>query len=221
MSSYVGVDGCKQGWVAVRLDDDGFVEAVLEPSIGELLATWPDAVFGVDIPIGLASTGWRDADVAARAALRGRASTVFLTPPRPALTAPDYVAACAESRRLTGKAFSRQAWALRKKILEVDAFLGDARIHEVHPELSFQEMAGPRRWSKRTWGGHRERVEALEARGIHLPPDLGAASKAGADDVLDAAAAAWSARRIARGTARSWPATPKQRDGGRVIAIRA
>ncbi|MGH3778212.1 MAG: DUF429 domain-containing protein [Pseudonocardiaceae bacterium] len=42
--------------------------------------------------------------------------------------------------------------------------------------------------------------------GIHLPDQLGDASNAGADDVLDAAAAAWSAHRIATGHADRLPA---------------
>ena len=38
-----------------------------------------------------------------------------------------------------------------------------------------------------------------------VPDDLGPAGLAGADDVLDAAAGAWTARRVAAGTARSFP----------------
>jgi predicted RNase H-like nuclease len=45
----------------------------------------------------------------------------------------------------------------------------------------------------------------LAAAGIVVPTDIGEAGRAGADDVLDAAAAAWSAGRIARGEARCFP----------------
>jgi predicted RNase H-like nuclease len=41
--------------------------------------------------------------------------------------------------------------------------------------------------------------------GIELPDDLGEAGVAGFDDVLDAAAAAWSAACIAAGEAQSLP----------------
>jgi predicted RNase H-like nuclease len=53
-----------------------------------------------------------------------------------------------------------------------------------------------------------------------LPADLGDANAVGIDDVVDAAAAAWSAARIALGSARTFPASPQQRmPSGRVIAI--
>ncbi|WP_370462421.1 DUF429 domain-containing protein [Nocardiopsis sp. FR6] len=56
-------------------------------------------------------------------------------------------------------------------------------------------------------------------RGWVLPGDLGASGEVAADDVLDAAAAAWSAYRIAVDRARSCP-TPVQTDAsGRPIAI--
>jgi predicted RNase H-like nuclease len=46
----------------------------------------------------------------------------------------------------------------------------------------------------------------LTQHGILLAGDLGLAGRAAkVDDVLDAAAAAWTARRIAEGTARSLP----------------
>jgi predicted RNase H-like nuclease len=41
-----------------------------------------------------------------------------------------------------------------------------------------------------------------------VPDDLGAAGRAGADDVLDAAAVAWTASRLAAGTAVSFPDPP-------------
>ena len=39
------------------------------------------------------------------------------------------------------------------------------------------------------------------------------------DDVVDAAAAAWSARRIARGAARSMPDPPERSSDGRPVAV--
>ena len=62
-----------------------------------------------------------------------------------------------------------------------------------------------------------ERRRLLAAAGIALPDDL-AAGGAAADDVLDAAVAAWSAMRKARGEAETLPAdAPLQ--GGRSVAI--
>jgi hypothetical protein len=55
---------------------------------------------------------------------------------------------------------------------------------------------------------HRRRLLA-DTAGIVLPDDLGPAGRAAAvDDVLDAAAAAWTARRVAHGQARPLPDPP-------------
>ena len=56
--------------------------------------------------------------------------------------------------------------------------------------------------------GMQERLRALEEAGIVLA-DLGAAgAKAQPDDVIDAAVAAWSARRLVNGTGRSYSDPP-------------
>jgi predicted RNase H-like nuclease len=107
------------------------------------------------------------------------------------------------------------------KIREVDEFTSDARIFEVHPELSFLAMADgvPLVHAKKPWGGQALRRELLERVGILIPRNLGAAGDAPTDDVLDAAAAAWSASRIALGRAVPYPREPTQHYGSRAIAI--
>jgi predicted RNase H-like nuclease len=90
-------------------------------------------------------------------------------------------------------------------------------VWEVHPELSFTVLLGqPPSASKKTWAGMR----ALEAVGIRLD-DLGEAGVAAAvDDVVDAAVAAWSCRRLVNGDAVSFPDPPEDDpETGRVIAI--
>jgi predicted RNase H-like nuclease len=52
-----------------------------------------------------------------------------------------------------------------------------------------------------------------------IPDVLEAVGMVPADDVLDAAAAAWSAQRIARGEAKSLPSPPEEDERGREIAI--
>jgi predicted RNase H-like nuclease len=75
----------------------------------------------------------------------------------------------------------------------------DPRIFEVHPEVSFRELRGePLEWSKRSWNGLIERRRLLTGAGIRLPDMLERAGVAPADDILDAAVAAWSAHRYAR-----------------------
>jgi hypothetical protein len=92
--------------------------------------------------------------------------------------------------------------------------------HAVHAEVSFAVMSGTRMASpKRAWSGVHERLAALAGAGIRLPAELGAAGRAaGIDDVLDAAAAAWTARRVAGGEAMSFP-SPRERLDGRPAAI--
>ncbi|MFI9785911.1 DUF429 domain-containing protein [Kitasatospora sp. NPDC051984] len=63
------------------------------------------------------------------------------------------------------------------------------------------------------------RRSLLSAVGISLPDELGEADPVLTDDVLDAAAAAWSAQRIATGTAACLPEVPEQDIGGRPVAI--
>ncbi|MDQ4070090.1 MAG: DUF429 domain-containing protein [Actinomycetota bacterium] len=67
--------------------------------------------------------------------------------------------------------------------------------------------------------GVHERLAALAAAGISLPGRLGASgSRAAVDDVVDAAVAAWSARRVALGEAVSFPSPPED-VGGRPTAV--
>jgi len=70
---------------------------------------------------------------------------------------------------------------------------------------------------KRTWNGLMERRRVLAGAGIEVPAALPAGTAA-ADDVLDAAAVAWTAARKARGEARTLPDDPPWHDG-RPVAI--
>lgn len=211
----LGVDGCKAGWVGVvlPLTGDEPVRAVLGATLSELAAqAGPVVEVGIDMPMRLTDTPWpRPCELAAKARLGAKGSTLFITPPLSAYAAADYAAACEVARTLGGKAFSRQAWALKRKIDELEAWWRSAGcpVWEVHPELSFAELSGGViRPPKSTWAGLELRRAALAEAGIVLPTDIGDAGRAGPDDVLDAAAAAWTARRIVAGTARSFPGEP-------------
>jgi predicted RNase H-like nuclease len=81
----------------------------------------------------------------------------------------------------------------------------------VHPEVSFAAMLRrPLRYSKRTWDGFKERSRILRAAGLEIPDRLQGLGRASVDDVLDAIAAAWSATRIAAGSAQTLPADPAE-----------
>jgi len=175
------------------------------------------AVEAVDMPIGIPERGPREADLLARAALRPHGARVFPAPVRAALAHPDdYRAACAASVAAQGRALSRQAWHLVPKVLEADEAAADPRLVEVHPELSFAEMAGaPLAASKRTPEGRAGRLLLLAEHVRGFDPS---AAPPG-DDALDALAAAWTAARIARDAARSLPADPPRDPRGRPMRI--
>lgn len=206
--------------MAVRLGDDHPAEVVVVARFADLLEI-PATVLAVDVPLDLPSPcGPREADRLAREFVGPRRSSVFSVHPRAVIEAPTYAEARARSLRSCGRSISAQAYALRGRILEVDACLaaeaplrgdtGRARVVEAHPEVSFRAMAGePLRYAKRTWNGQMRRRRLLADHGIHLPQSIpGEAGRAPVDDVLDAAACAWTARRVARDEAGSFPEEP-------------
>lgn len=222
----LGVDACKAGWIGIAVGD-GQVAAYTAARIDELVAAvsvdGPIEVVAIDMPIGLPDAGSRQADELARAAVGRRWPSVFKTPVREALQASDHASAVAINHRLAGAGVSAQAFALRTKLLQVDAWVRptDLRVVEVHPEVSFAALAGvPLPDPKTTWAGATHRRRLLAGVGIEIPDDLGrAGSGAAVDDVLDAAAAAWSARRVARGQAHSMPDQPEVFSDGLPAAI--
>src|SRR5215469_2157731 len=223
----LGADACPAGWVGVVLSA-GSVRAVVHAEIDGLVelaaAGEPLDAIAIDIPIGLADGGPRQADLLARKAAGPRYASVFLTPVRPVLLAETYRAALASSRELTGRGISSQAYRLRAKILQVDRWRQTrlpCPVVEAHPELSFAAMAGaPLRDSKSTWAGAVQRRQLLAAQGIDLDGDLGLAGlRVGVDDVPDAAAVAWTARRVAGSGARRLPAEPERFSDGVDCAI--
>jgi predicted RNase H-like nuclease len=216
----LGVDACKSGWVAVRIGES------VTAHFAEHVADLPTdvAVIAIDIPIGLPARGRRTADVEARALLGLRRSSVFLTPVRAALAEETHARASAVNRELADEGMSIQAFGLFPKIREVDTWRRTVpyRIVEAHPELSFREMAGtPLADAKKTWAGLEHRRALLAGQGIHLPADLGEAGrKAAPDDILDAAAVAWTAARVAAGTATPLPNPPDEYDDASVAIWR-
>jgi len=222
MTLVAGADVSKRKWVAVILDQGHFGHAVLARTLTELRELIAEvAVLAIDIPIGLPEGDevWpRQADRDARAMVGPRASSVFFAPPRPVFDAPDYPAASQLQRRLTGKGLSRQSWALRDKALETERFVHgtSSRVIEVHPEVSFRAMSGaPLGFSKRTWNGQHQRRKLLQDRGIVILDTLDApAGRVPPDDLLDAAAAAWSAHRYAMGKALALPEQPPSGTNG-------
>ena len=203
MVTVAGVDGRRGGWVVAIVDISSSpylasleYVAPLAPSLSHDLA-----VIAIDMPIGLSDVGPRECDIAARKLLQPHGTRVFPAPPRAALAhADDYEAACRASIAATGKSLSKQTWNLLRSITEVDALADDPRLIECHPELAFALMQGhPVDERKKTPEGRARRLDLLRP----WLPDLG--DPAYGDDGLDALACAWSAARIAAGTALTLP----------------
>jgi predicted RNase H-like nuclease len=200
-----GVDGCKRGWVVALVPerDDEPTSVHVVASFADVLALRPVAI-AVDMPIGLPDAGPRACDIATRARLGVRRSSVFPSPIRPMLDATSYAEALAIGRRVDGRGLSRQAFNLIPRIRDVDQHITQrmqAWIGEAHPELCFALLLGaPCAASKKTAEGRAERLAAItgaypDAVERIAEPHLGAAL----DDVLDAYALTVTARRLNEG----------------------
>ena len=224
----LGVDACPGGWVGVLLHHDLRAQVFVARTITELVdlvgETTRVGVVAIDIPIGLPDTTGRAADAEARRVLVGKSSSVFSTPTRAALEAATYAEGRAANLAATGgtTSVSAQAYALREKVLQVDAWVRSqpgVHVVEVHPEVSFARMAGsPVLARKKDPDGVAARRAALAAHGITAPAWFRGAGF-GEDDLLDACAAAWSAVRRSLGAAESFPGQPEVFSDGIPAAI--
>lgn len=147
-----------------------------------------------------------------------------------------YRHACVVARETSTppKAVAKQAFHIFPKIVEIDLMLRaqpalQSRLFECHPEVAFWTMNGrmaldePKKVKN---AGHPPgralRRRLLEAQ--EFPPELMSPFKArelrvGEDDLIDACAAAWTAGRIARHEAMSFPSPPERDAHGLPIAI--
>ena len=205
-----GVDMAGGGWAVVVLEGDRVADAFRCESFADALIVDAD-VIAVDIPIGIPAEGARPADAAARRFVGPRSSSVFTTPIRAVLQAATYAEARRVATELTGRSVSAQTYALAKRILEVDEYAReDERVIEAHPEVSFRELAERPLESKHRVQGLVERRALLEGSGIELPASV---PRIAEPDLLDATAAAWTARRYARGEAVPLPDGHRERIG--------
>ncbi len=206
------------------------------PRFADVLAQGP-ALIAIDIPIGLperAGHGGRAAENAIRPLLEARQWSVFSVPSRAAVYAANYAEACAAALVTSDPPckVSKQFFNIAPKIREVDAVLRSdvalvLRVFEVHPELAFWRLNGervldePKKVKGRGYDpGLALRRSLLIAGGLPeaavsaLPP-----KGAGPDDLLDALACAYVARRLRDGTARPFPDPPERDTYGLPMAI--
>lgn len=222
-----GVDGCRAGWMAVLVH-----RAHTTPPRAAIFETFADILdlpecpqfISADMPIGLpgrAGPGGRACDGAVRRVLGERQSSVFSLPARAAVQETDFRRACSVALEHSDppRKVSIMCFNLFPKIREVDALLrarGHARVFETHPEAAFWAMNGCRPLELPKKVKSRPHEPGLDLRRNLLTvaypwPDgflaqrPWPASAAGPDDLLDACACAWTALRIAAGTARRFP----------------
>jgi predicted RNase H-like nuclease len=135
----------------------------------------------------------------------------------------DYREACAASIRHSDppKKVAKQSFHLFPKIREIDALMTgelQSRVFEVHPELAFWAMNGetslalPKKAKGRAHApGLALRRSLLRCTGFPLdllPAAAYRTADVGPDDLLDACACAWTARRIHEGRSIRFPANP-------------
>lgn len=198
---FIGVDGCKDGWFVVLIDENNAFEFRMLKAFSDIreLAAGAAKIL-VDIPIGLRSHGRRErgCDLAARKILGPRASSVFPAPVRQAISQSTYESASERNFKACGRKLSKQSWAIIPKIREVDEFVRTAlargSVREMHPEVCFWGLNGrvPMDFSKKKAAGFSERMELLTRHYEKAPEVYENARKnwfkkqLADDDILDA-----------------------------------
>lgn len=170
----VGIDGCRSGWVAVNITDEGF-EVELYKSVEEICSKYSDSdSILVDMPIGLPeSTEDIRPDTEARGYLSGRTSCIFNTPCRQSVYTEDYFDASCINKQVLGKGLSKQSFAICNQIREIDEMLEKLpeykeKIKESHPEVCFAILSSEGKYiepiyeSKHTEDGRFIRMRVLE-----------------------------------------------------------
>lgn len=245
-----GLDGCPGGWVCVRWDGASHAVAERLTDLASLFdRVGAPQVAAIDIPLGLperVGAGGRAPERLVRPHLGMRQSSVFSVPSRAAVEASAgdgdertrYVRACAVARATSDppRSLSKQCFHILPKVLEADRLLRAradlrGRLFECHPEVSFWAMNGRREVlvPKKIKGrvnpaGLEARLALLAAAGFPTQGITAASARAlrvGFDDLVDACAAAWTARRIRDGEALRYPDPPAQDAYGLAVAIHA
>lgn len=221
MSLIIGIDGCKSGWFSVWENQDKSIHSSVFSNLNELKNFFKNEsqlILGIDMPVVLSEVIPRQADQLARKLLSKKASSVFTAPTPEMLNQPNYEKASLVSKRLFGKSMSLQSWYLFPKIKDVQTMIHheDMQIYEIHPELSFRAMNNEQviLESKKTQEGFALRNALLsmhfknfifeDIRNQHARKDVMD------NDILDALAVLWSAKRIQSNQASYLPQAPEK-----------
>ena len=175
-----GVDACRRGWVAVSLaGPDGRgpaglrVDAVrVHASLAGVLEGDGASVVGIDMPLGLLESGWREADRAARGLLGPRRSSVFAIPPRAVWAQASYQAANQRCRELTGQGFASRPGGCGRSCSRPTgtALTCGHPLYEVHPELAFGAHGGRAAGAQQAHRGRARPAPRAAGPGRHRDP---------------------------------------------------
>jgi predicted RNase H-like nuclease len=197
MAPYIGIDGIKDGWVGVWIDESRALGYKKSRWLDDLLVE-PYTRAMIDIPIGLPEKGNRQCDRDAKKLVGPR---VFLGARWDVWSFGRYDEANEFYRKNHEPGISIQLWSIRDKLREANEIVTperQQRVLETHPELVFWRLnnCGIAE-RKKTVEGRNRRIsllkplgfEQLEAwvtnlRGTGIKPD----------DLLDACAGAVAAR---------------------------
>jgi len=164
---YLGIDGCKAGWVVWQLNS-GSPSFQIVTSLSDIADLLTQSRALIDIPIGFSDSTQPDrlCDQAARKFLAPkRGSSVFPVPCKEAAYAETYQQACQINMEQLGKKISKQTWYILPKVCEVDALLREhhsVMLRESHPEVVFKALnKQPLSHSKKTIEGREERLTIL------------------------------------------------------------
>lgn len=218
---YIGVDGCKGGWIASVYDRGSFeikkyfsIEELVEANknYNELL---------IDMVIGLQSN--KDEvrpDNAARALIPGRTSTIFAVPARQAVYADTREQIREANKNALGKDLPAQAIAIIPKMRELDEFLQENpthknRLKESHPEVCFSRLNGSVVMSRKADGeGITERVGIIKQYMPEITEEYiyqeAKRFKCNADDIVDSIVLCITANLAAQGKTDVIPETVQE-----------
>jgi len=217
----IGIDGCKSGWFSVWENQDKSIHSSVFSNLNELKNFFKNEsqlIVGIDMPVVLSEVIPRQADQLARKLLSKKASSVFTAPTPEMLDQPNYEKASLVSKKHFGKSMSLQSWYLFPKIKDVQTMIHheDMQIYEIHPELSFRAMNNEQviLESKKSPEGfairnsllsmHFENFIFEEIRRQYARKDVMD------NDILDALAVLWSAKRIQSNQASFLPQAPEK-----------
>lgn len=230
----LGLEGCRAGWIAISLDEEGAGYWLLEShdELEEYFRGY-DRVF-VDIPIGMTEDRFtRECDAELRRVLGEQyASSIFTPPIRPALNAPTYAEASMISYEATDKKVTIQAWNIAPYIRAVDNLLQREesfrdKVFESHPELLFQILNGGNSilQMKETKKGLRHRLGLLKDQSPYADDffrdikEEYRRNQVDEDDIVDAMSLALFARRSMEGELKTLPEDPPEDSTGLTMAI--